>query len=528
MRNFQLPGRSPVYARNGTVATSHPLASTIALDVLKSGGNAVDAAIAAGAVLCVVEPHMTGIGGDCFAIVSEPDGQVFGYNGSGRTANAAKTTWFLERDIKDISPDSIHSVTVPGALKAWETLLAKHGRFGLDHALEKAIDYGEQGYNVAPRIACDWQMLSDDLLKDPGARKHYLLNGEAPKAGQMHYAPALARTFRAVAENGPDAFYQGEIAAEIAALVRHYGGLLTEDDLAAVSCDRVDPVFASYRGVEIGELPPNGQGVAALAMLRILEQFDMKDLDPHGGRRHHLEIEAARLAYGLRDAHIADPDYMTFAPDILLADSFIAKLARQISPERRNSDLPIINPSQSDTVYLTVVDEEGRAISFINSLFRGFGARICTEKSGVMLQNRGSGFVVKPGHPNCIDGGKRPLHTIIPAIARKNGRVWLSFGVMGGAYQAFGHAHLLVNLIDYGMDVQEAIDCERLFWAPDGTVLAESGLSADAFEWLSSIGHSICRSSLAIGGGQAILIDPSSGTLSAGSDGRKDGLALGY
>lgn len=528
MRNFQLPGRSPVYACNGAVATSHPLASVTALNVLKSGGNAVDAAIAAGAVLCVVEPHMTGIGGDCFAIVSEPDGQVFGYNGSGKSAKAAKTDWFLDRNIKEISADSIHAVTVPGALKAWETLLQNHGRFGLDRALVKAIDYAEQGYVVAPRVAHDWKMFVDDLLRDPGATKHYLSAGKAPHVGAIHSAPVLAQTFRAIAASGPDAFYQGDIAAEIATLVQSYGGLLDEEDLTAVACDRVEPIFANYRGVEIGELPPNGQGLAALSMLKILERFDLKALDPHGAGRHHLEIEAARIAYGLRNAHIADPAHMTFSPDALLAERFVETLASKISSERRNPDLPNLIPSQSDTVYLTVVDEEGRAVSFINSLFRGFGARICTEKSGVMLQNRGSGFVVEPGHPNCIDGGKRPLHTIIPAIARKDGKVWLSFGVMGGAYQAFGHAHVLVNLIDYGMDVQEALDCERLFWAEDGTVLVEDGLSVDVMERLAAMGHPVQRSALPIGGGQIIAIDPTTGGLSAGSDGRKDGLALGY
>lgn len=528
MRNFQLPGRSPVYARNAAVATSHPLASVTALEILKSGGNAVDAAIAAGAVLCVVEPHMTGIGGDCFAIVTEPDGQVFGYNGSGRSARAAKVDWFLEQGLTEISADSIHAVTVPGALKAWEKLLENHGRNGLDRALAKAIDYAEQGYVVAPRVAYDWQALVGDLAKDPGASLHYLVKGEAPKAGQIHKAPALARIFKAIAEWGSDAFYKGEIAADIAALVQGYGGLLDEDDLALVSCDRVDPVFSSYRGVEIGELPPNGQGVAALVMLKLLEAFDLKSLNPHGALRHHLEIEAARIAYGLRDAHIADPDHMPFEADALLADPFIKKLAEDVSPERRNPDLPSLVPSQSDTVYLTVIDEEGRAVSFINSLFRGFGARICTQKSGVMLQNRGSGFVIEPGHPNCIDGGKRPLHTIIPAIARKDGKAWLSFGVMGGAYQAFGHAHVLVNLIDYNMDVQQALDCERLFWAEDGTILAEDGLSQSSFEELVSLGHQVRRSLLPIGGGQIVAVDPDSGVLSAGSDGRKDGIALGY
>ena len=528
MRNFQMPGRSPVYARNGAVATSHPVASAVALDVLRRGGNAVDAAVAASAVLCVVEPHMTGIGGDCFAIIAKPDGQLHGYNGSGRSAKAAKLDWFLEQGISSIEAGSIHSVTVPGALKAWETIVEAHGRLGLDQALSHAIDYAEKGYAVTPRVATDWSALVPDLKKDPGANQHYLIDGCSPKTGQLHFAPALAQTLRMVADRGSGAFYQGEVASEIAQLVQSYGGLLAEEDLAGVSCNRVEPISANYRGVEVLELPPNGQGIAALTLLKILEQFDLASLDPHGSMRHHLQLEAGRLAYAMRDSHITDPDHMKVAIEQLISDDFTQGLAKSISPDRRNKALPSVCPSQSDTIYLSVVDDEGRAVSFINSVFRGFGARICTKKSGVMLQNRGSCFVVQPGHANCIDGGKRPLHTIIPAAARKDGKLWLSFGVMGGSYQAQGHAQVIVNLVDYGMDVQEALDCERLFWNEEGTILAEEGLPADAFEQLRGKGHDMRWASMPHGGGQIIAIDPDTSVLSAGSDGRKDGLAIGY
>ncbi|WP_319497506.1 gamma-glutamyltransferase [uncultured Cohaesibacter sp.] len=528
MRNFQFPGRSPVYAEQGACATSHPIASAVALSILKRGGNAVDAAVAASAVLGVVEPHMTGIGGDCFAIVAEADGQIFGYNGSGRAAAAARTEWFLERGITQIADDSIHAVTVPGSLKCWEHLVNTHGRLGFDAVLAPAIDYARRGVLTTPRVATDWAELAADLLKDPGACRHYLIDGRAPRVGERYSLPALGETLRKVAEEGTDAFYKGEIAAEIASLVQSYGGLLTEADLAGVSCDPVTPVFASYRGVRVAELPPNGQGITALTLLKILEQFDIGALDPHGAERHHLQLEAGRLAYAMRDAHIAAPEHMQVDVETLVSAAYARNLAGSISLDRRNAALPSVVPSQSDTVYLTVADSEGRAVSFINSVYCGFGAQICTDRSGVLLQNRGACFVVDPNHPNCIDGGKRPLHTIIPAMAMKDGKVWLSFGVMGGAYQAQGHAQVIVNMVDYGMDPQEALDCERLFWNEDGQIVAELGLSDQAYASLAAKGHVMQRARMPHGGGQVIEIIRDGGGYCAASDPRKDGLAIGY
>lgn len=528
MRDFQLPGRSPVYGEAGMCATSHPVASQVALSVLLKGGNAVDAAVAAGAVLSVVEPHMTGIGGDCFAIISEPDGSVHGYNGSGRAAAAAKTDWFVEQGITEISESSIHAVTVPGSLKCWERLVQDHGKLGLDAALQPAIDYAEGGFAVTSRVAWDWQDLVEGLKRDPGATKHYLVAGRAPQAGERHTVPALAKTLRAVAEGGSDAFYRGAIAAEIAALVQQYGGLLTEEDMAGISCDPLVPVSASYRGVEVVELPPNGQGITALTLLKILEQFDLGSLAPHGAERHHLQLEAGRLAYAMRDAHITDPDHMRVAVETLISDAYAQQLAASISPDRRNDSLPSLVPSQSDTVYLTVADRDGRMVSFINSVYRGFGARVCTMDSGVMLQNRGACFVVDPAHPNCIDGGKRPLHTIIPAMARKDGKTWLSFGVMGGAYQAQGHAQVIANMVDYGMDPQEALDAPRLFWNEAGAIVAETPLGAEAFSALQAKGHPMVWAEMPHGGGQIIMRDEETGFYCGASDCRKDGLAIGF
>nr|WP_321443055.1 gamma-glutamyltransferase [uncultured Cohaesibacter sp.] len=527
MRDFQLPGRSPVYGEAGMCATSHPIASQVALSVLHKGGNAVDAAVAAGAVLCVVEPHMTGIGGDCFAIVSEPDGSVHGYNGSGRAAAAAKTEWFLEQGITEISESSIHSVTVPGALKCWERLVHDHGTLGFDAALQPAIDYAERGYAVTSRVAWDWQDLVAALKRDPGAARHYLLDGRAPRAGERHAAPALAKTLRAVAEGGSDAFYCGAIAAEIAALVQHYGGLLTEEDMAGITCDALSPVSAFYRGVEVVELPPNGQGITALTLLKILEQFDLASLDPHGAERHHVQLEAGRLAYGMRDAHITDPEHMRVSVETLISDAYARQLAASISTQMRNESLPSFVPSQSDTIYLSVADRDGRMVSFINSVYRGFGVRVCTEKSGVMLQNRGACFVVNPDHPNCIDGGKRPMHTIIPAMARKDGKTWLSFGVMGGSYQAQGHAQVIANMVDFGMDPQEALDAPRLFWNDAGDIVAETSLDGAVFSALEAKGHKMVWGEKPHGGGQIIARDEETGFYCGASDCRKDGMAIG-
>ncbi|MCV6601151.1 MAG: gamma-glutamyltransferase, partial [Cohaesibacter sp.] len=526
--DFQLPGRSPILARSGVAATSHPLASSTALRVLQQGGNAVDAALAASAVLCVVEPHMTGLGGDCFAIIAEPDGALHGYNGSGRAAKGAMLDYFQQQGISAISEDSIHAVTVPGAVKAWECISASHGSWGLDRVLSFAIDYAEQGYGVAPRVAKDWALLADDLAKDRGAAQHYLPDGRAPLWGEVHHAPALASTLRQIAEYGSDVFYRGAIGEEIVALVRSYGGLLSEEDLANVSCDAIAPVFANYREVEVAELPPNGQGIAALTLLKILEQFDMAVLDPHGVERHHLQLEAGRLAYAMRDAHIADPDHMQQAVERLIGDDFARQLAASISQSGRNGALPSLVPSQSDTIYLSVADRDGRMVSFINSVYRGFGARRCTVRSGVMMQNRGSCFVLEPGHANCIDGGKRPLHTIIPAMAFRDGLPWLSFGVMGGAYQAQGHAQVIANLVDYGMDVQDALDMPRLFWNENGDIMAERGLAKSVFEGLAGKGHVMDWAKSPHGGGQIVEFDRAHGIYRAASDFRKDGQAVGY
>ncbi len=528
IRDFHLPGRSPAFSRGGMAATSHPLATATALDVMTRGGNAVDAAVAAVAVLAVVEPHMTGIGGDCFAIMADADGALHGLNGSGRAPKAAKLDWFLERGIAEIAGDSVHSVTVPGAVKAWERLLAEHGSWGLDRALQPAIVCAADGFPVTPRVGADWAGEVDRLARDPGAEQHYLVDGKAPAIGSVHYLPKLAQTLLTIAEKGSAGFYEGPVAEEIVATLHQRGGLMTPDDLAAAEAVPVAPITSEYRGLTIAELPPNGQGLTALILLNILQKFDLADLDPLGAERFHLEIEAARIAYGCRDAFLSDPDTMTVAVADLLSDRTTDDLASRIDPNRRG-DHPVAADlvPDADTVYLTVVDEDRRAISLINSLYFGFGSGIVTPQTGIALQNRGACFVVDPKHPNTIDAGKRPMHTIIPGFVVKDGLPWMSFGVMGGAYQPCGHAHFITNMVDYGMDVQQALDFPRLFWEGD-TLLAERALPQATVSGLAARGHRIAETVKPHGGGQAIRIERRNGVLIGGSDPRKDGCALGF
>ncbi|WP_186399865.1 gamma-glutamyltransferase [Stappia sp. P2PMeth1] len=530
MRDFHAPGRSSVHATTAMAATSHPLASAAALEVLQAGGNAVDAAVAASAVLAVVEPQMTGIGGDCFAIVARPDGSIHGINGSGPAPKAATPARLAELGVKSIDAQGPHSVTVPGAIRAWHDLLAAHGRRSFAELLKRAISYARDGYPVAPRVAHDWALAVPKLAADPGARDSYLFGGAAPKAGDVVRQPALARTLQKIAAEGPSGFYEGEVARDIVDTLAARGGLMSLDDLAGMTTLPMPPVIRSYRGIDVAELPPNGQGFIALVMLGLLERFDLASLDPLGTTRFHLELEAGRLAYSVRDLFLADPDHMRHGPDAFLSSDYLDKLAARISPTTRISEIPpaLLGPS-SDTIYLTVVDREGMAVSFINSVYKSFGSGICAPKSGVMLQNRGACFRLEPGHPNCIDGGKRPLHTIIPAMALKDGRPYLSFGVMGGGYQPCGHAHVLSNIVDFGMDPQEAIDAPRMFFDETTHVLqAERHVPHETLVGLRDLGHQVEIVAEPIGGGQAILIDRARGVLVGGSDPRKDGCAIGY
>jgi gamma-glutamyltranspeptidase / glutathione hydrolase len=525
MRAFDRPGRSAAYGARGMAATSCPTATLAAVDCLRAGGNAADAAVVASAVLCVVEPAMTGIGGDCFALVGTPEGKVTGLNASGRSAKAADADWLKASGLTEIATRSIHAITVPGAIDGWDRLLREHGTMDLGEALKPAIRLAEEGVPVTPRVAYDWPEDEPVLRADEGGRMHYLKDGRSPRVGETMAYPALAAAMKLIASEGRDAFYTGAIAEDIIRTVRAKGSLLTQDDLAAHRSDWVKPISTRFMGHEVLEIPPSGQGLTALIALNILSQFGISRHAADSVERHHLEIEAMKIAWELRNRHIADPDFGQVPVDELLSAKTAGRLASMIDMNRAlDIDTAM---RQSDTIYLSVVDEKRLAVSFINSVYDGFGSGVVTEKTSIALQNRGACFVADPGHPNCIGPGKRPLHTIIPCMVKKDGLVDMSFGVMGGDYQPMGHMTVAANRYVYGMDPQEAIDWARYF-PKGGKVLAESGVPAHVIAGLAGKGHVMEASASPLGGGQAIAIDRALGMLVGGSDPRKDGFALGY
>ena len=525
MRNFDKPGRSVALGTNGMAATSSPLATLAAIEVLRGGGNAVDAAITASAILCITEPHMTGIGGDCFALVGKPDGTLHGLNGSGRSAAAATADWLEASGLKEIAPTSVHAVTVPGAIDAWDELLKEHGTMGLGEALQPAIRLAEAGVPVTPRVAHDWPESLALLQADEGGRMHYLKNNRAPHVGEIMQYPALANTLKLVAKQGRNGFYSGEIAEDMVSTLQARGGLLTLEDFAAARSTWVKPISTSFADHEIFEMPPNGQGLTVLIALNILRHFSISRFGPESPERYHLEIEALKLAWVLRNRHIADPDFADIPVNGLLSAETAQKLAGLIDM-RRASDIAISFPP-SDTVYLSVVDKNRLTVSFINSIYSSFGSGIVTPKTGITLQNRGYGFVANPRHPNCIGPAKRPLHTIIPAVGKKKNTIDMSFGVMGGNFQPMGHVMVAVNRYVYGMDPQEALDFPRLF-PENGGLKVETTVLPGTLAGLAAKGHRIVPAGEPLGGGQAIVIDHANGLLIGGSDCRKDGLALGY
>ena len=528
MRDFQRPGRSTVHSLNGMCASSHPQASLTAVEIMKRGGNAVDAAIAASAVLCVVEPMMTGIGGDCFVLFApKGSGDVIGLNGSGRAPAAATRDYFVGQGMDRIGETSVHSISIPGAIDAWARLLADHGTLGMDEVLAPAIAFAEEGFALSPRIAIDWMFLVPQLRNDPDIRALYLPLGDAPAIGSIFKSPALGRTLRAIAERGRSGFYEGEIAEQMVATLKAKGGLHTLEDFATTSADYVTPLSTTYAGHELLEIPPNGQGITALIALNVLERRSLDGLDPYGVDRVHLQVEAARQAYALRDQYVADMDQADVPVDHLLSEALADEIAGRIDPQRAvDLPQPQDNPHK-DTTYLTVVDKDRNAVSFINSLFQGFGSTIADEKTGVVFQNRAAGFVLDEGHPNCIAPNKRPMHTIIPAMLVKDGKARMPFGVMGGHYQPMGHVQVMLNMLTYGMDIQEAIDFPR-FLTEDGVLAIERGLPASTLDGLAARGHMVKEAVPPFGGGQGIAINWEEGTLTGGSDPRKDGAAIGY
>ena len=529
MRDFESPGRSAAYATDGMAATSHPLATLVALDTLRTGGNAVDAAIAAIATLCVVEPQMTGIGGDCFILYAPASGGVVAINGSGRAPAAATPERLREAGVTGtIPPTSPHSVTVPGCIAGWDALLQRHGTRSLEDLLRPAIHYAEEGFVVKPRVAYDWLRARERLAASPGAGDFYLPGGKPPEAGRRIRLAALARTLRKLGTQGARAFYEGELAQRMVTALRGFGGLHTEDDFATQAVELVNPIHTTYRDATVYECPPNGQGVVALLMLNVLERFDLAEMPLNGSARLHLLAEATRLAFRDRDAALADPEAAAVPTRRLLDKAYAKELAERIDPERAMPVLPppLLEP-HPDTTYFTVVDRDLNAVSFINSLYDGFGSGLVCPETGVVFHNRGKAFRLDPTHPNVIAPGKRPLHTIIPGLAFKAGELWCSFGVMGGDYQPVGHAQLIGHLIDDGLDPQAALDRPRIMSYPDD-LMVESGVPIPVRRELARAGHRVIGTDEPLGGGQAIIVDRKRGVLIGGSDPRKDGLALGY
>ncbi len=528
MRDFQMPGRSTAHGVNGMAATSHPLATLAAIDMLRAGGNAIDAAIAAAAVQAVAEPHSTGIGGDCFVLyVPRGGAEIIALNGSGRAPQAAVADWFLERGIDRIGPQSPHAVTVPGAVDAWARLLADHGTKSMAEVLRPAIRHAADGFAVHPRSARDWAGQTAKLGADPTAARIFLPRGRAPRAGEIHRQPELAATLERIAAQGRDGFYVGPVAEDIVSYLNGLGGLHTPDDFARHRSEYVTPIHASYRGLDVYECPPNGQGIGVLIMLSILAGFDLAGLDPMGAPRLHLQAEATRLAYAIMDRELGDPAQIDVPVEKILSPDNIDGLRARIRMDGAIPDLPGSTYTRTDTVYLCVVDRDRNAVSFINSIYYAFGSGLVGPASGVVLQNRGAGFVIEPGHPNCIAPGKRPRHTIIPGMVMKNGRAVMPFGVMGGEYQPVGQAQVLANIADFGMDPQSAIDMPRGMHHA-GIYELERGIDGGVARQLQGLGHEVSWADEPMGGGQAIWIDWQNGTLIGGSDPRKDGFALGY
>jgi gamma-glutamyltranspeptidase / glutathione hydrolase len=528
MRDFQR-SRPAFMSTRAACATSHPAATAIACNVLRRGGNAADAAISAAAALCVLEPQQTGIGGDCFVLYKPAASDaVFALDGAGPAPLAARGDALRAQGMTSIPAHCAHAVTVPGAVRAWAVLHRRYGKLPFSTLLEPAIELAEQGYPVLPRVAYDWAASEEALREEPTAAC-LLVDGRAPRAGQRLRYPGLAATLRCLAENGPDSFYTGRIAADLVTFLRARGGTHTLADFAAYQPQVVDPLRFKFEDYEILELPPSTQGFAALLIFAICAEFEPPESpsDPEFVARFS---RACAIAYGLRDTVLADARSMRVDVREYLTPRAVANFADQVASQHdRQAASPGSQPpseARGDTVYLCVVDPEGNAISFINSLFDDFGSTLVAPDSQILLHSRGSGFSLAEGHPNCVEGGKRPLHTLIPGLVLKHGRAVCPFGVMGGQYQAAGHGQFLSSVLRSGMDVQSAIDAPRHFlW--NGRVALERGVPPHVAGELQARGFETEWSRRPLGGAQAIWIGDE-GLMHAGSDPRKDGCAFGF
>ncbi len=534
--------RSEVIARHGMAATSHPLATQIALDILKKGGTAVDAAIAANAALGLMEPTGNGIGGDLFAIVWDAKTRkLYGLNASGRSPKSLTLEYFKKHGYKKIPSHGPLPVTVPGCVDGWFELHRKFGRLPMTDILEPAIRYAREGFPVTELIAYYWQRSVPILRKYPNFEKIFTINGRAPRKGEIFRNPYLANTLEKIARGGRDVFYKGEIARTIADYMKRNGGFLSYEDLAAHKSEWVEPVSTNYRGYDVWELPPNGQGIAALQMLNILEGYDIASMGFGSADYLHVLIEAKKLAFEDRAKFYADPAFNDIPVQWLISKEYAAERRKLINMKRAGRSYPPGNPAlhDGDTIYLTVADAVGNMVSLIQSNFRGMGSGMTPDDLGFILQDRGELFNLEEGHFNTYAPGKRPFHTIIPAFVTKDGKPFLSFGVMGGDMQPQGHVQILVNIIDFGMNLQEAGDAPRIRHAGSsqptggkmtdgGVVYMESGFDYEVIRELRRRGHRIAWSIGGYGGYQAIMFDAKNGVYIGASESRKDGQAAGY
>jgi gamma-glutamyltranspeptidase / glutathione hydrolase len=532
--------RSSVMARHGIAATSQPLATEAAIHVLRQGGNAVDAAIAANAVLGVVEPMSCGLGGDLFAIVwDNKTKKLYGLNASGRAPAAATIELFKAKGLTAIPTHGPLSWSVPGCVDGWDQLRKRFGTRPWPELLAPAIDYAETGFPVSEIIAADWLSAEPSLKVIPSSAACFLPTGHAPEKGTIFRNPSLARSLRAIAQGGRDAFYQGPLAEAIVHYSKNVGGLFSHSDFSEHTSNFIDPVSTTYHGYDVWELPPNGQGIAVLQMLNLLEPFDLKGMGPLSADTLHLMIEAKKLAYEDRAKYYADPDFAQLPIAALISKPYAARRRAELKLDQANLSPTAGEPAGADTIYMTVVDGDFNCVSLIQSNFLGFGSYHVPTDLGFALQNRGSLFALDPKHLNRLEPRKRPFHTIIPGFVTKAGQPWLSFGLMGGDMQAQGHAQMICNLIDFGMDVQDAGDAPRFRHLGSseptgqpaqggGSVALESGISAETRRQLEARGHHLVESVGGFGGYQAIRIDLEHGVLIGGSDPRKDGCAMGY
>ncbi len=534
--------RSEVIARNGMAATSHPLATQVALEILKEGGSAVDAAIAANAALGLMEPTGCGIGGDLFAIVWDPKTRkLHGLNASGRSPASLTLQHFKEQGLTSVPPRGPLPVTVPGAVDGWFELHGRFGRLPMARVLAPAIRYAKEGFPLTELIAHYWQLNVPILEEWEGFRETFMPGGRAPRKGEIFRNPNLARTYERIAEGGRDVFYRGDIARTIDAFVKRVGGFLSYEDLAAHKSEWVEPVSTGYRGYDVWELPPNGQGIATLQILNILEAYDIRSMGFGSAEYLHLFLEAKKLAFEDRARFYADPDFNEIPVATLISKEYAAKRREKIDPERAAEIVepgdPI--PDGGDTIYLTTADRDGMMVSLIQSNYRGMGSGLAPDGLGFIFQDRGELFDLTEGRFNTYAPRKRPFHTIIPAFVTREGKPWLSFGVMGGATQPQAQVQVLVNLIDFDMNLQEAGDAPRVIHSGSseptgermtdgGKVYLESGIPYESVRKLMTMGHSAGYDVGPFGGYQAILWDAENGVYYGASESRKDGHAAGY